>query len=366
MAANTVKFLRVVRNVANGLKAVSSVQVYTPLTSRRWTNGDFRVDASRFYASEGVGVATSDKTETDEDTKKREASWKAMKYGFIAFGVSFGFLGSYAIYELGSPETDEQGNVVEDEFSSMPLPIQYLRRTWRQMNYFKKLIREPSREKLLPDPLTYPYQQPPYTLVLEMKDVLVHPDWTYKTGWRFKKRPGVDQFLEQVSFPLFEVVIFTAEQGMTVFPILDALDPNGYIMYRLVRDATHFVDGHHVKNLDCLNRDLSKVIVVDWDGESVKFHKRNTLILPRWKGNDDDKTLLDLAAFLRTIALAKVEDVRDVLDYYHQFDDPIEAFKENQRKLLEQMEEQKKQEEKNRNSALTKNWVSSLVQQRRL
>jgi hypothetical protein len=45
----------------------------------------------------------------------------------------------------------------------------------------------------------------------------------------------------------------------TVFPILDALDPNGYIMYRLVRDATHFVDGHHVKDLDCLNRDLSKV-----------------------------------------------------------------------------------------------------------
>jgi hypothetical protein len=45
----------------------------------------------------------------------------------------------------------------------------------------------------------------------------------------------------------------------TVFPILDALDPNGYIMYRLVRDATHFVDGHHVKDLECLNRDLRKV-----------------------------------------------------------------------------------------------------------
>jgi import inner membrane translocase subunit TIM50 len=36
----------------------------------------------------------------------------------------------------------------------------------------------------------------------------------YKTGWRFKKRPGVDHFLEQVAPPLFEVVVFTAEQGM--------------------------------------------------------------------------------------------------------------------------------------------------------
>lgn len=40
------------------------------------------------------------------------------------------------------------------------------------------MIREPSRDKLLPDPLTWPYTQPPYTLVLEMTDVLVHPDWT--------------------------------------------------------------------------------------------------------------------------------------------------------------------------------------------
>ncbi|RZF35551.1 hypothetical protein LSTR_LSTR016393 [Laodelphax striatellus] len=53
------------------------------------------------------------------------------------------------------------------------------------------------------------------------------------------------------------VIIFIAT--LTVFPIIDGLDPNGYITYRLVRDSTDFVDGQHVKNLDCLNRDLSKV-----------------------------------------------------------------------------------------------------------
>lgn len=36
----------------------------------------------------------------------------------------------------------------------------------------------------------------------------------YQTGWRFKKRPGVDQFLEAVAPPQFEIVIYTAEQGM--------------------------------------------------------------------------------------------------------------------------------------------------------
>lgn len=40
------------------------------------------------------------------------------------------------------------------------------------------MIKEPSREKLLPDPLKEPYHQPPYTVILEMTGVLVHPDWT--------------------------------------------------------------------------------------------------------------------------------------------------------------------------------------------
>jgi len=33
------------------------------------------------------------------------------------------------------------------------------------------------------------------------------------TGWRFKKRPGLDYFLQQCGPPLFEVVIYTHEQG---------------------------------------------------------------------------------------------------------------------------------------------------------
>ena len=36
----------------------------------------------------------------------------------------------------------------------------------------------------------------------------------YNTGWRFKKRPGIDYFLSQVAPPLFEVVIYSQEQGM--------------------------------------------------------------------------------------------------------------------------------------------------------
>lgn len=203
------------------------------------------------------------------------------------------------IAELGSPSVDDDGVIIEDQFMALPLVKQYIRRTWASMTYYHKVIQEPSRQKLLPDPLKPPYYQPKYTLVLELKDVLVHPDWTYKTGWRFKKRPGVDAFLEKLVGE-YEIVVYTADQGLTVFPILDALDPKGFIMYRLVRDATHFVDGHHVKNLDNLNRDLRKVIVIDWDPNSTKLHPENTFHVDRWLGNDDDLSLLDLASFLQS------------------------------------------------------------------
>lgn len=36
---------------------------------------------------------------------------------------------------------------------------------------------EPSSDVLLPDPLPEPYIQPKYTLVLELTDVLVHPEY---------------------------------------------------------------------------------------------------------------------------------------------------------------------------------------------
>ena len=33
----------------------------------------------------------------------------------------------------------------------------------------------------------------------------------------------------------------------TAFPIIDGLDPNGHVMYRLFRDATRYMNGTHVK-----------------------------------------------------------------------------------------------------------------------
>uniref|UniRef100_A0A8C4J5H0 Mitochondrial import inner membrane translocase subunit TIM50 n=1 Tax=Dromaius novaehollandiae TaxID=8790 RepID=A0A8C4J5H0_DRONO len=195
-----------------------------------------------------------------------------------------------------------------------------------------QMIIEPTSPKLLPDPLREPYYQPPYTLVIELTDVLLHPEWSLVTGWRFKKRPGIESLFQQLA-PLYEIVVFTSETGMTAFPLIDSIDPHGFVSYRLFRDATRYMDGHHVKDISCLNRDPAKVVVVDCRREAFCLQPYNGLALARWDGGSEDRTLYDLAAFLKTIALSGVEDVRTVLENYALEDDPLAAFKRRQSQL---------------------------------
>lgn len=271
----------------------------------------------------------------DERQKEKDKAIKNLKIGFFFIGASLILMLGCGLYIVM-----DDNNYGDDEDKKDSYALRLYGRGKNIIGGFFESMRAPSYEKLLPDPLPYPYIQPPYTLIIEMTDLLVHPEWTYSTGWRFKKRPNVDFFLEQIS-QNYEIVVFTASNGFNVYPILDSLDKNNLIMYRLVKNATDYIDGHHVKNLDRINRDLSKVIVIDWNVDSVKLQRENALVIPRWTGEDSDQQLIQLAEFLNVVSASEITDVREVLSYYKQFSNPLEVFKENQRKLLEMQEEQK-------------------------
>ncbi|XP_045387984.1 mitochondrial import inner membrane translocase subunit TIM50 [Lemur catta] len=243
------------------------------------------------------------------------------------------------VYIFGNNPVDETGAKIPDEFDNDPILVQQLRRTYKYFKDYRQMIIEPTSPCLLPDPLQEPYYQPPYTLVLELTGVLLHPEWSLATGWRFKKRPGIETLFQQLA-PLYEIVIFTSETGMTAFPLIDSVDPHGFISYRLFRDATRYMDGHHVKDISCLNRDPARVVVVDCKKEAFSLQPYNGVALRPWDGNSDDRVLLDLSAFLKTIALNGVEDVRTVLEHYALEDDPLAAFKQRQSRL-EQEEQQR-------------------------
>lgn len=62
--------------------------------------------------------------------------------------------------------------------------------------------------------------------------------------------------------------------------------------------------------------------------------------------------------FSTAVSSADVDDVREVLQYYRQFDNPLAKFKENQRILLQQLQE-KELEEKNAPAVPVKRWSPS-------
>lgn len=104
----------------------------------------------------------------EEDRKEKEGSWKRMKLGygswklyrfffvlyyllfrFAIFGVSATFMGGWMVYDLGSPETDANGNFIKDEFSDLPTVKQYLKRMWKSLTYYQK-VKSIEMQKLKP------------------------------------------------------------------------------------------------------------------------------------------------------------------------------------------------------------------------
>ncbi|XP_051934130.1 mitochondrial import inner membrane translocase subunit TIM50 isoform X1 [Hippocampus zosterae] len=292
------------------------------------------------------------------DKKQKENTAYAKKMVLRLAGL-MGLGGAVSIiYVFGTNSVDEQGNRIPDEFDKEPPLVQQLKRTVKYFQDYRQMIIEPTSPKLLPDPVKEPYYQPPYTLVLELTDVLLHPEWSLATGWRFKKRPGIDYLFQQLA-PLYEIIIFTAETGMTAYPLIDGIDPQGFVLYRLFRDATRYMDGHHVKDVSCLNRDGSKVIVVDCKREAFRLQPFNGMALKKWDGNSDDRTLYDLAGFLKTIALSGVDDVRSVLENYAAEDDPIEAFKRRQAQLAQEEEQRVGERSQQKKSGLSLGSIAS-------
>lgn len=77
--------------------------------------------------------------EDEEDKANRERSKRMMNYGFAAFGVFMGIGFTYLVYELGRPNYDEHGNIIEDEFSNLPFFEQIYKRVRRELNYYTKV-----------------------------------------------------------------------------------------------------------------------------------------------------------------------------------------------------------------------------------
>lgn len=67
------------------------------------------------------------------------------------------------------------------------------------------------------------------------------------------------------------------------------------------------------QDLSYLNRDLSKVILIDTDPSHAMLQPENAIILPKWKGDPNDRELVNLIPFLEYVATMGLTDTRTVL-----------------------------------------------------
>eukprot|EP01031_Cornospumella_fuschlensis_P031002 gene31002-37469_t len=121
------------------------------------------------------------------------------------------------------------------------------------------------------------------------------------------KRPGVDQFISRLA-EHYELVIYTASLSKYADPLLDLLDPKRLISRRLFRENCVFYDGHYVKDLSLLGRDISQTIIVDNAPTSYIFHPENAIDCTSFFDDPADVELWQIADFLESIR--QCEDVR--------------------------------------------------------
>lgn len=249
----------------------------------------------------GGGGGDSEYVSTSERNRRW---WTRM----LLIGVGSGSL--FGLGYLGRNWDDEAEAARHPEIPNGLSPVLWWQRLRARMGESVSYYQNPSFDKLLPDP--HPSFERPYTLVISLEDLLVHSEWSRQHGWRLAKRPGADYFIRYLG-QYYELVVWSSTSFGMAEGIVRKLDPFRLIMWPLFREATKFEDGEIVKDLSYLNRDPSKVIVLDTKASHVRKQPENSIILDPWAGEKDDKELVSLIPFLEYIHTMQYDDVRKVL-----------------------------------------------------
>lgn len=189
-------------------------------------------------------------------------------------------------------------------------------------NTFKKFseVFEPSSDKLIPDWPTAPcYGNPPPgtpappLLVLDLEKTLIGSVYDTRFGWRHVKRPGLEKFLNSLA-QYYEIVIFSENDIGIAQEVLMAIDPEGKC-HKLGASAAEAKNGKLLKRLDYMNRDLSRILLIDDNPESFALFPENTIQIRPFDNINDksDTILLDLLPLLQAMVHDNATDFRKTL-----------------------------------------------------
>lgn len=83
----------------------------------------------------------------------------------------------------------------------------------------------------------------------------------------------------------------------------------------------------YYKDLSFMNRNLSRVVVIDFDEKAYLHNNNNVIKIPKYEGEQNDESLNDLLIFLKHLASPKIKDVRNEILKFGGFDESVEQYK---------------------------------------
>ena len=150
-----------------------------------------------------------------------------------------------------------------------------------------------------------------YSLILDLDETLVHYIEEENRAY-VQVRPYADFFLNEMA-KYFELVIFTAAAEDYADIVLNELDKNKVINYKLYRKHTEQINGVFIKDLSKLGRDLSKILIVDNNKDNFSLQPENGLHICSFIGDQNDDELYNLSNDLMKIVECKKNDIRPVI-----------------------------------------------------
>jgi len=199
----------------------------------------------------------------------------------------------------------------------------------------------------------------PRTLVLGWDKVLVHCEWSRQDGWKVRKRPGVDKFLERCQRAGFEVVLWANMAAFEIEALVAELDRTGAFKHKLFNEQASFkwvaeqeakdkakelaqntqIAAEHVgakvdappaagkrkggfqlvRDLSRLQRDPKRLLVLDTKNAPYApvEDKTNVLFVEPFEEQTEDPTLKQLGDIIENIQRYNIHDVSTVVARYN-------------------------------------------------
>ncbi len=286
--------------------------------SRRLQTSEANGGAADVRASRAARMRNAMKTSERDSAKgvsKNDefviSSSQKLMLGSLVASVGLATWGSYEIRTnpLGGLATAYRGSFLESMWN------------WMQDNIFSSFdsVYEPFSDQLIPTWEAGPFYGPvppgqpaPPLLVVDLEETLIGRVHDAKHGWRYVKRPGLQKFIDRLS-QYYEVVIHS--EGDKNIEVLEAIDPERKC-HKLGAESAQAKAGVMLKRLDCMNRPMRQIVLIDDSSAASELFPRNTLLIKPFDDVNDktDTALLDLIPLLQALVHDGVKDFRECFD----------------------------------------------------